>query len=150
MAFAIVIIPKISSHTSGDYRSYPSINPMKPPKFDDPTFKCLGTHQEVEALQLSLMVISGSHIPDETPKPSQIRVSNIRDSAHHTPLNIILPVSSSSRKAYYFCDVSLRKYFHFLSANMHQPLYPNFFVEGSALAIASNIFYCHLVGINCE
>lgn len=103
----------------------------------------LGTHQEVEALQLLLMVMSISHVPNETPKPSRIRVSKIRVYAHHTPLNIILLDACSSWKSSMLRNVSLRKSFRHLLANVHQPLYSIFFGEGRAPTIASNILYRH-------
>lgn len=112
----------IFAHTFGDYRMYPSVDPMKPLEFDDPHFECLGTHQEVKAFRLLLMVMSGSHIPDETPEPSRIRVSEIRISAHHAPLNIILSSAISSWKSSNSGDVALSKPFHHLAADMHQPL----------------------------
>lgn len=72
----------IFTHASGDFPTYLVVDATEPLEFDDPLFECLGTHQEVEALQLSLMVMSGSHVLDETPEPSRIRVS-----AHHAPHN---------------------------------------------------------------
>lgn len=88
--------------------------------------------------------MSGSHVPNETLEPCQIRVSKIRVSTHHTPLSIIPPDVSSSWKHSNSSNVSLIKSFHHLSANVHQPLYPDLFAEGSALAIVSNVFYCLL------
>lgn len=86
----------IFTHTSSDYPTYLSVHPTRPLEFSDPPLECLGTHEEVEALQLLLMVMSSSHVPDETLEPSQIRVSKIRVSTHHAPLNITSPDVRSS------------------------------------------------------
>jgi len=96
------------------------------------------------------MVMSGSHVLDENPKQSQIRVSETTVFSHHTPLKIILLDVSSSWKAYDSSDVSLRKYFHHLSVDVHQPLYHNLFTEGNALAIVSNNFYCFPTSTVCQ
>lgn len=34
----------IFTHSSGDYPMHPYVDPTKPPKFDDPSFECLGNH----------------------------------------------------------------------------------------------------------
>lgn len=120
----------IFTHASGDY-------PTKPLEFADPPFESLGTHLEVEALQLSMMVMLGSHIPDETPKPSRIRIST-----HHAPQNIFSLDASSSWKPSNSSNVPLRKSFHHISNDVHQPLYPNLFAEGSVMAIVSILFHC--------
>ena len=123
---------------------------MKPSKFDYLPFKDSGNHKEFEALQVPLMVISGSNNLDETPEPSQIRVSEIRFSMYHTPPDIISLNANSSWKAPDSSDISLSTYFNPLSADMHQPLYSNLFVEGRTLAIVSNLFYCCLAITYCS
>lgn len=91
------------------------------------------------------MVMSSSHIPDETPEPSQIRVST-----HNAPYNSFSPDASSSWNPSDWSNVSLRKYFHHLSTEVHQPLYPILFSKGSSLAIVSNIFYCLPANTVCQ
>jgi len=63
-------IENIFTRTFDDYHSYPSVDPTNPPESYDPPSEDSGTHEEVEELQLPLMVMLGSHDPDETSKPS--------------------------------------------------------------------------------
>lgn len=90
-----------------DCHSYPPTDLMKPLEFDESPFEGLGTHKEAETLQLPLMVMLGSHVPDEAPEPIQIRVS-----LNYSPLSIILSDASSSQKAPDLGGVSLNTFFH--------------------------------------
>jgi len=96
------------------------------------------------------MIMSGSHIPDGTLEPSQIRVYEIRVLAHHSPLNIILSNASSSWKDSNLGEVSPNTYFPHLSVDMHQPLYLDLFLEGSTLVIVSDIFDYFPTNTVCE
>lgn len=94
--------------------------------------------------------MSSSYVPDETPEPSRIRLSGIRVSAHHIPLNIISLDASSSWKSSDSSIVSLSKSFQHLSTDVHQPLYHNLFAQGSALTIVSNVFDCSQTSTVCQ
>ena len=54
------------THASGDYPTYSFVDPMKPLELDDPPLKFFRDSLWYWALQISLMVMLGSHIPDET------------------------------------------------------------------------------------
>lgn len=96
-------------YASIDSCSYSLVNITKPPKCDDPPFESLGTCQKVEALQLPLMVMSGSHDLDEIHELGQIRLTS-----QTSLVNIISLSESSFLKDSIQSDVSPREYFHLL------------------------------------
>lgn len=107
----------------------PFVDLTKPPQFKCPPSEGSRTYQEVEALQLLPIFMSGSHDLDDIPEISQISISS-----HDSPLSTISPDESS-----------LLKYFE-----IHNSLYSNLFVEESTPIIVSIPFYSCLASVDCD